>query len=311
MPLVVVLAKADPYLIETLQELGFTVHYLPQSTREEALAALPEAVGLVAGNRFAIDTEIIDTAPNLKWIGRLGSGMEKIDTAYASTKNIQCISSPEGNCQAVAEHALGLLISLQKNIITSYNQVRQGQWIRENNRGTELSGKTVGIIGYGNTGKAFAKLLQPFGVMVLAYDKYVQGFSQDYVREAQLEQIAKHANIISYHVPLTEHTHYMGNKVFFESLQLNPIIINTSRGEVIDTAALINGLQQNQIAGAALDVLENENITTHTSQQAEQLQTLINMPNVIITPHIAGYSFEAEEKMSKVLLKKLQIQGLL
>ncbi|MCC7378129.1 MAG: hydroxyacid dehydrogenase, partial [Chitinophagaceae bacterium] len=208
---------------------------------------------------------------------------------------------------AVAEHALGMLLNLLNKISISFEEVKNGRWIREENRGTELAGKTVGIIGYGNTGSTLAKLLGAFDVTVLANDTAKFDFGKTYIKEANLEQVCRYADVISFHVPLTAQTRHMADENFFAMLKQKPVIINTARGAVIKTPALIKALQQNIISGAALDVLENERLDTYTEQEKEEMRYLTDNPNVLLTPHIAGYSKEAFYKMSAIIIEKLKI----
>lgn len=304
---VIITAKCHPYLLEALIARGYEVVHLPAIKYEELLSIIATFDGMITTTNVVIDKQMIDAASNLKWIGRLGSGMEHIDIAYAETKNIKCVSSPEGNCNAVAEHCLGLLLSLMNNINKSAVELKQGKWLRDINRGEELFGKTIGIIGFGHTGISFAKLLQPFNVKIFANDINKSDFDNEYIEKASLEQIKKNADIISLHLPLTELTKYYANDTFFNSLERKPYFINTSRGDVVDTNALINAIKNNKLKAVALDVLENEKLETYSDVEKQQLDFLLKRDDVIITPHIAGYSNEAFYKMAKIVIEKLEL----
>ena len=305
---IIITGRAHPVLKDSLEKQGYEVLDMPDISAGELDGLIADADGLVVTTRIPVNKQLLDKAVRLKWIGRLGSGMELIDQSYAESRGIQCVSSPEGNRNAVAEHNLGLLLNLLNRLSIAQEEVKKGLWKRVENTGTELSGKTVGIIGFGNTGSSFARLLEPFGVTVLAFDKYKYGFGKGNIKEASLEQIARYADVISLHVPQTPETTGMLNDDFFQTLQRKPVLLNTSRGKVILIDALIKALKEERISGAGLDVLPNEKLSTYTEKEQEELNWLLARPDVIITPHIAGYSEEANYKMAAVLLEKLGIR---
>jgi len=305
--MILITAPVHDIMIETFKKNSLDFEYIPNADYQILFDKIEMATGIVVATQINIDKKILDRALHLKWIARLGSGMEHIDTTYAESKNIRCISSPEGNSNAVAEHALGLLLNLVRNISKSNVEIKEMNWLRNENRGMELNVKVAGIIGYGNTGAQFAKILSALGMKVLAYDKYKTGFETEMIKEASIEEIVNVADVVSFHLPLNTETNHFGSKDFFSSLKKQPVIINTSRGKIIDTEALIDALQQKQIRAAALDVLENEKLKELSEKQHDQLVWLNAQENVLLTPHIAGYTFEAAYKMSKILLEKLEI----
>ena len=302
---IIIATPAHEYVYNRLHQLGYDVLNEPAITYQLLEKEIVNATGLVVSTRVKVDRPLLEKAGELKWVGRLGSGLELIDVDFAKTKNIEVVSSPEGNRDAVGEHALALLLALLNNIVTSHNEVKQGIWKRDENRGFELNGKTVGIIGFGNAGKAFAQKLKGYDVTILANDKYKFDFAQGHIHEASLEQVLRYSDVISMHVPLTDETFHMANEDFFNKAEKSPWFINTCRGPVHDTDALINAIKDSKIAGAGLDVLENESLSSYSEREKEQLAWLHKHPQVIITPHIAGYSFEATFKMAKILLQKL------
>lgn len=304
-PKVIITAFAHPSMSAELEGRGYQVDVNEKITYQQLSDVVDQYTGIVVSTRLQIDAALLDRASALKWIGRLGSGMEIIDVEHARSKKILCISSPEGNKDAVAEHCLGMLLALMHRMTQARDEVREGKWLREPNRGYELRGRKVGIIGYGNTGSAFASLLAPFGLTVLAHDKYRKGFGGGYVQEASLQEIQTHADAISFHLPLTEETTYYANHHFFKKLKKTPYFLNASRGGVVNTDALLDALDEGLIAAAGIDVLENEDLATYTEDERKRLDDLSHRSNVIVTPHIAGYTHEALYKMSAVIIKKL------
>lgn len=305
--LILMAAPVHPVLAEGLQALGFELRQAPNIQKEEAGQMLQGCVGVITSTRIQLSRALLEANPQLQWIGRMGSGLEVIDTAAAAELGIAVFASPEGNCNAVAEHALGMLLSLLKKIPASAREVESGLWLREENRGEELEGKTVGIIGFGHTGRAFAKLLRGFeDVEILAYDPYNDRPFPENVKGASLAAIQQKADVISFHVPIGPDTRYYFDETFLAALQKPVILINTSRGEVVNSEVLEKGLISGKIRAAALDVWEGEPLSRMPTAEKDRLLRLAQLPQVLVTPHIAGYSHEALYKMSLALLRKLR-----
>lgn len=295
-------------MIETLRKNGFVCDEDYTSPKQEVQSKLHHYHGVVIRSRFVIDREFIDAGKQLKVIGRAGAGMENINVSYAASKGITCVHAPEGNRVAVAEHALGMLLALMNNFRRADNEVRNATWKREANRGTELTGKTVAIIGFGNTGSAFAKVLQGFDVKILAYDKYKANFGSDSVKESNYEEIFCNADVISFHVPLSVETKGMVNEKFLSSFTKPIWLLNTSRGPIVDTTSLVSAIEQNKIIGAGLDVLEYESISFENltaDQLPEAFQKLRASDRVILSPHVAGWTHESHVKIAQTLADKI------
>lgn len=302
---VILAAPVHNALIEGLLAAGYTCELHEHITQSVAPGIIHDCRGIITSTRLQLDRDLLDAAPGLKWIGRMGSGMEVIDVPYATQKGIACYSSPEGNCNAVAEHALGMLLALVRRINVSNAELKQGVWRRNENRGIELEGKTIGIIGYGHTGRALAKKLSGFDMKVLVYDKYHIPEATTQVTPATLADIQASADIISFHVPQNADTVYYFDDRFVENMNKKFILINTSRGQVVDTMALGRGIARGRILGACLDVFEREPVASMPGETKQIMNEILDLPNVIATPHIAGYTQEALLKMSQVLLEKI------
>ena len=292
--------------IEGFENLGFIVDHKQKPTNEELYEIADQYTGIVVNTSLILTKEVIDKAIQLKYILRPGSGLDNVDVSYAEAKGIKIFNSPEANADAVAEHVIGMIFSLLNFIPRASEQVKQLKWIREPNNGTLFKGKTIGIIGYGHTGMAIAKKLSGFGVNILVYDKYKKGFGNETVKEADMDEIYENADLLSLHIPLTDDTEYLVDDDFIESFRKPIYLVNTSRGKNVNIRSLINGLKSGKLLGIALDVLENENINSYSEKEKEQLLTLINAGNGIITPHIAGWTKESREQIFMMVLEKFK-----
>ena len=297
-----------PLLINQLNDLGFKNHEDYMSSKDLIESTIQDYDGIIIRSRFSIDKQFLDAAKNLKFIGRVGAGLENIDVLYAQKKGITLIAAPEGNRNAVGEHALGMLLSLLNKLNKADNEVRQGKWLREDNRGIELDGKTVGLIGYGNMGKAFAKKLQGFDVEVLCYD-IKDNIGDKNAKQVSLEDLQKYADVLSLHTPQTKETLGMVNSAFINKFSKPLWFINTARGKSVITEDLVLALKTSKVLGAGLDVLEYEKSSFEdmfSSNMPEAFQYLITSENVLLTPHIAGWTVESKEKLAQTIVDKIK-----
>lgn len=306
---VLLIDTAHPVLQDELEKMGFECDYFPNAKKEDYIQMAENYVGFVIRSKIPLDGSILPKAKNLKFIARVGAGMENIDVDLSEKLGIQCFNAPEGNRDAVGEQAIGMLLALLNHLIRVDNEVRNGVWIRDENRGFEIKGKTVAIIGYGNTGEAFAKKLSGFEANIIAFDKYKTGFSASYVREVQMDEIFTTADILSFHVPLTSETNYLFNQTYVDNFQKSIYVINTSRGKVLNTLDLVHAINNGKVLGACLDVLEYEKFSfeaIQSDQLPDAFRQLIQMKNVILSPHIAGWTHESHYKLGKVLADKIR-----
>lgn len=297
--------KTHEVLPQRLREAGFDVSVEPDHDYESLVQAAQGCEGLVVRSKVIVDSAFIDRVPSLRCIGRVGAGMETIDVDYAEAHGVCCLNSPEGNRDAVGEHAVGLLLALFDNIARADGEVRCGLWQREANRGLEVGGKTVGIIGFGNMGRAFAKRLSGFGCRVIYYDKYLRETPEGLER-VSLETLQREADVVSFHVPLTAETRHYLDADFIAAMARPFYLINTARGAVVDTAALVSALESGKVLGAALDVLEYENMQADgLGDVPESVQYLMQSPRTVLTPHVAGWTVESKYKLAAVLADKM------
>ena len=305
---VLFLDKAHSILEQRLTDAGYTCIDGSELSYSECISLALDVVGIVIRSRFQMNPGFLEHAPNLKFIARSGAGMENIDEDYCAKRAIELHNAPEGNRNAVGEHALGMLLALFNKLHTGDAKVRNGIWDREGNRGVELDGKTVGLIGYGNNGTAFAKKLRGFDVTVLAYDKYKNGFGTEFVQEVKLETIFEKADVLSFHIPQNEETIFFANEEFFNSFEKSIYLINLARGKVVLTSALVNVMKSGKVLGACLDVLEYEKTSFESFFEQDidpNFSYLLKSPNIILSPHVGGWTHESYFKLSNILADKI------
>lgn len=300
--------KAHAILEKGLQNLGYECEDISHLDRNSTKRLISKAFGLVIRSRLKIDEDLLQHASSLKFIARTGIGLEHVDLEYTEERGIKVFNSPEGSRVTVGEHAVGLLLSLMNHLAWADQEVRSGKWVREANRGTEIKGKTIGIIGYGNTGQAFAKRMSGFEARVLAYDKFKENFGDEFAEAVSLEEIQEKADIISFHIPYSRENHYLVCKSYLEAFQKPIFLVNTSRGLILNTADLVVQMEKGKVKGAALDVLEYEEMSfAHLALEnlPAPFQYLRKAKNVVLNPHIAGWSHEAKKAHAEVLLQKI------
>jgi D-3-phosphoglycerate dehydrogenase len=302
---ILIVDEMHPSLFPMLDQAGLLYRYEPTFKRPQILSHIGEYEGLIIRSKTVIDEEVLQHAPLLRFVARAGAGLDLIDLEAVQQRNVQVFAANEGNRDAVAEHVVGMLLGLFANIVKADREVRQGIWDREGNRGIELMGKTVGLIGYGFNGSATARRLSGFGCRVLAYDKYLVNYGDEYAQESSLEEIMVQADVISLHVPLTAETRLMINDDFVANVARPFFLLNIARGEIVNMETIVKGLESGKIRGACLDVLENEKLKTLTPEQQKSFEYLCNSSRVILTPHVAGWTQESYAKINEALVKQI------
>jgi D-3-phosphoglycerate dehydrogenase / 2-oxoglutarate reductase len=308
-PKVLFIDTVHPVLQDDLMSYGYDCDHFEYHTEEDYTNIIHRYAGVIIRSKIKLDETMLSRGTNLKFIARVGAGMENIDVEYARSKGIQCLNAPEGNRDAVGEHAVGMLMMLLNNMRKADREVREGVWIREGNRGVEIHGKTIGIIGYGNMGSAFAQRLCGFEANVLAYDKYKSNYSDQYVTETDMQTIFEKTDILSLHVPLTQETSWLVNDHYINSFKKPIYFINTARGKVLKTADLVSNIKTGKVRGAALDVLEYEKLSfedINKDSLPDDFKYLIQSDKVVLSPHIAGWTHESNYKMAKVIAEKIR-----
>lgn len=302
---ILIIDQMHDSILTMLDEKNCNVSYVPDWGREQILEGLDGVEGIFVRSKTSIDRQVIDLAPDLKFIARAGAGLEKMDVDYLTEKKVAIVNAPEGNRDSLGEHTVGVLLSLLHKLHTADREVRSRVWDREGNRGMELGGKTVGIFGYGFMGSAFAQKLQGFGCRLIAYDKYKIGFGGGGIQEVSLDQFKAETEILSIHVPLTPETNGLFDRSFLEEFPKLKVLINTARGGVLSNETVINLLESGKILGAGLDVLENEKLGTMDTKQEAEFDYLAKSDQVMLTPHVGGWSHESYQRINEVLVGKL------
>jgi len=300
---ILIVDDLHPIFLEKLENEGLSYTYKPEIELEEALTILPEYNALIIRSKFKVDKVVLEKSDNLMCIGRAGAGMDNIDEDFAKSIGIKLLNAPEGNRDAVAEHLIGMLLSLMNNLSRGNREIREGLWRREANRGVELGGKTVALIGYGNNGQAMARRLAGFGVRVIAFDKYKTGFSDAYAQEVSMEQVVKEADVLSLHIPLTRETRNLVDNEYLYHFRKPIFFLNASRGEIVDVNAVLASISEGRVLGAAFDVLPVEKFPT--LKEAVWYEELMKSEKVLLSPHVAGWSVESYYKIAFILADKL------
>lgn len=300
-----IIDELHPSITSLLDGIGLAYDYLPEIEKDDVEEIISNYTGLILRSKLKLTRELLEKGVQLKFVARAGAGVDQIDQDFLDQRGISLINAPEGNRDAVGEHTLGMLLCLFNKLNTADLEVRKKVWLREENRGHEVKGKTVGIIGYGNMGKAFAKRLSGFECEVIAFDKYKTNYGNEHAREVNLAELQEKSDIVSLHMPLDDYNFYLFDDDYLNGFKKNIYLINLARGPVVPFATLANGLKSGKIIGAGLDVLENERLETLTPSQKEDFEYLSAQNNVLFSPHVGGWTFESYQRINEVLVKKI------
>ncbi|GAA4847617.1 NAD(P)-dependent oxidoreductase [Algivirga pacifica] len=303
---VLIIDQMHDSIIPRLESIGVQPTYMPNITAEEVHQHIPEYEGLILRSKMKVKVDLLDKAPHLKFVARAGAGVDEIDEEYLEQRKITLINAPEGNMDAVGEHTIGMLLSLLNKLHQADKEVRNYQWRREENRGYELGNLTVGIVGYGNMGQAFAQRLTGFGCKVIAYDNGKTGYGDQYAEEVNFKTLQRDADVLSFHIPLNEANRFLVSQSYLDGFHKPLFLLNLGRGEIMSLKTVQWGLQSGKLRGAGLDVLENEKLHTLTEEQKEVFDWMIQQENILFTPHVGGWTYESYERINEVLVRKIK-----